>query len=263
MQEYSTCGLRFFAETGDLDKIKRVLKKKYGPNFGKTNQPFDLILKECVKYLEIAATRGHLNVVKYFVEIGCARVRDTHDEMGCCFAFRSAAKCGHLDILKYFVKYFEENAEISVMKSRWETESILNYNLNSAMWTAAFNNKLEIVKYLTSIGCDFLSDSKYFMMTITYESQQILKYLLNLGYDPGQRKYKAFEMCSQTNMFEHMLLYLTKKSFYAYREISKWKRPITKIVSSRIKPLKNFHKHNVLKILLRPTSLHIQLCSSE
>jgi hypothetical protein len=250
--------LKFFTKRGNLAGIENLIKQRYGEDLNRSFEPLDVILRNCVGCLEIAAEKGHLNIVKYFVNIGYAYVNDPYGSNGCSFAFRSAAKYGHLDVVKYFVEYFENN-EISTMKSHLGPGSVFDYNLSEAMFTTVFNNVLSVVKYLVSIGCDFLTDRKHFKLAIQHGSHKVATYLLSLGYDPSQNNYKAFRICNYTGMFEHMLLFLTKKTFYANSEIGKYGGYAMKIISSRIKPMKIFFKHNMLKILLKPTSLHTQL----
>ena len=132
-----------------------------------------------VLYLELAAKRGHLHIVKYFTENGS----NIH--------LIEASRCGYLNIIKYLV---ERGADIHVSNdaplreaSRWGFLNIVKYLLehganihaenNGALKAASSNGHLHVVKYLVQQGADIYFKNEALELAEGYP--RVLKYLEN------------------------------------------------------------------------------------
>ena len=108
----------------------------------------------------MACERGHLELVKYFVEMGADfQTRDN-------YAIRYASQNGHLEVVKCLV---ENGVDFKVLN-------------NFAVRTASVNGHLEVVKYLVEKGADFRAlDNNTCKLATWFGHKEVEKYLISLG----------------------------------------------------------------------------------
>ena len=106
----------------------------------------------------VASSNGHLEIVKYLVNLGVDFQAVDNQ------AVRLASKNGHLEVIKYLV---EKGAEI---------------HGDEAIQWASTNGHFEIVKYFVERGSDFQAfDNEAIRVACIYKNFKIVKYLVEMG----------------------------------------------------------------------------------
>ena len=121
--------MRKAIKNNDLEKVKFLTENNNGILEEET--PFGT-------WLEVAATKGNIDMVKYFIECGL-------DVNKCCGItnggpLASAAFYGHLDIVKLLL---ENGATIDVSTAE-----------KNPLFSAIYNGHLNVVEYLVEYGID-------------------------------------------------------------------------------------------------------------
>ena len=155
---------------GDLDNLKHLIK--YGMDaekvFGilaENGHIIDYVNSEIntqeYNYALHAASRtGHLNIVKYAVELG-ANIRSNENH-----ALKVACRFGHLEIVKFLVSH---GANV---------RTCYDYPLQ----VAAQNGYLDIVKYLVVNGANHRTSDDYAVRWASYNGHlETIKYLVEQG----------------------------------------------------------------------------------
>lgn len=201
--------LQLFARKGYVKLTKKLLEADpYINLFAKSNDGFSytpLILAasgghlELVKYLvedkgvdiiagggdralDYAASGGHFEVVKYFVEKGVDNIARAGFGDG---ALVGAAGRGHLELVKYFMQILDASSEIDYDKKILFKEK--------AMIKAAKSNCLEVVKYFVEErGVSANARDDYYKTTAlmdqyAYYSFETFKYLVRQGADIDEK----------------------------------------------------------------------------
>lgn len=125
----------------DIKKVRELIKlNKFDELKDYLSENKDLIYAETPfgTWLEVAATKGNLDMVKYFIECGI-------DVNKCCGItnggpLASAAFYGHLDIVKLLL---ENGATIDVSTAE-----------KKPLFSAIYNGNLNVVEYLVEYGMD-------------------------------------------------------------------------------------------------------------
>jgi len=145
-----------------------------------------------------ASRRGHLELVKYLVSVGC------DPKAGDEYAIRWASRMGHLETVKYLVSIGCNPAYLN----------------NWAIITTSAHGSSEVVKYLVSIGCDYkVHKNKPIRLAIGNGNLNVVRYLATL---PDGLKY-VDEVVVQSAHFRNqirMLVYLFELG-YDYSFIKK------------------------------------------
>jgi len=158
----------------DLTTIEYVLNANRFPNY---------FINEC---MGIAAKKGYLNLVRYFVEQRGANVKS-----GGSHCLRLAAKEGHPDIVRYLIErgsdthtYADAALQWSCINGHLEVVKILLENnislVNRALKCACKGGQLELIKYLideagANIHCD---DESALRLSCCGGHFEIMKYLI-------------------------------------------------------------------------------------
>ena len=131
--------------------------------------------------LKWASKNGHLDIVKYLVEIG-ASVHSQHD-----WALIEASHYGHLEVVKYLVK---EGANIHSQHDR-------------ALINASGNGHLDIVKYLVKEGANIHGLNDHALILASENGHlDIVKYLVENGADIHAGNDEALRWASQKGHLE-------------------------------------------------------------
>lgn len=133
------------------------------------------------KFLFAASTTGNLDILKYLIDVVGCDIRKTNG-FGQTSLLESC-RLGQLKIVKYFVEDFG-------LRSGYE----LDFHRNSAIYYCAANNQLELLKYLVSLGFDFvsrnLSGESPFDVSCSSGNLEIVKYFISIGCEISQNVVK-------------------------------------------------------------------------
>ena len=121
---------------GFTDVFEKLNNKKLAPLDGWTAISVPASRVGCC--FELAAMGGHLNTLKYLVEITDTSIAPVQKCTSWCSPISTAAEMGHLDIVKYFVDTFST----SVLFPRGRTE------ISDLIGEARRLRYLEVAKYL-------------------------------------------------------------------------------------------------------------------
>jgi hypothetical protein len=227
--------------SGDLKKVKIL----------NTNSFKLSVLKEALK---IAAMHGHLDLVKYFVHLKHNYGTASKE------ALTASITHGHIDIVKYFVSL---GLDPRKHKDSFRLCVIMDHT--------------SMIKYLASLGCDFTKQKLHkpydlFDKTATmlkFYSIKMIRCLDALGWDYKHEIPKALSNCTDGYCFnskihQYILTSITRKDQHATLKANKCKIAIT-IIQQRLNCRNNLllQKKSVLKFILRPNSMHMQLSSIE
>jgi hypothetical protein len=118
------------------------------------------------------------------------------------------------------------------------------------------SDPIETIKYLINTGYDPRSNDDAALISASfYGNFKAIDYLIALGCDPCSQNYEALTESYSFNVFMHLLNHLTKKDKYVFlSRCLKLKTPIKKIYLD-----KTLRKNNMLKVILKPKSLRIQM----
>jgi hypothetical protein len=142
---------------------------------------------------------------------------------------------------------------------------------NQALHNAATYGHVDICKYLVELGFCQLDNKMILDECTQVGHMDVVKYLFSRGYTPdyynmdGSRMHGNYEIfyffiLSQPKRF--VLAYLQTKVNEKYSREHEWAlyvKPCIPIIGKKILATKKLNKHNILKIVYRPKSLHIQL----
>jgi ankyrin repeat protein len=224
-----------------------------------TGDGFELQCNEKDGALKWAAIYGHLDLVKYLVQnLKCAKY--PYQNCMCIkhieYAFRHAAKNGHTNIAQYFIengvnRHCSDDYALNwaLKNKHWETILILIMENNEmvhdelALKLCRENGYLNSAKFLINWGHNFNPNSyeKNYMFILT--------------------QYPFFDIVIQDwyNVCLHFILTLSKKNILSTVKKNGWYTfSLTKIFKD-IFLTRRSNKHNLLKFILKPTSLHMQL----
>jgi hypothetical protein len=214
--------------TGDIELIKNFVALG-----------FDFKIDSC-EALMLSAKNGHIEVVKYLINLGC--------DINCRYggALERSAIGGHLTVVKYLI---EAGCRIAKNNS-WP------------LCLAAEFNRKDIVEYLISIGCDIESNNNYpLKRCIHFNMFEIAKYLVSMGSGIQHDNYKILEYsapkCTKMHLF---LLSVCDKRVYSFSKNKRYRLEHMLLArSKKILTERIVRKNNLLKLILKPKSLCMQM----
>lgn len=164
-------------ELGNLKFVKFIVEF-YENDFFKPNSFFqqNLLPNDYLSIpLSIAAENGHLDVVKYLISKG-ANPDSPHSRNGRCI-FCCSVIGGNLDILKLFVSMGVDCKD------------------ENPVQLACTHQKVDVVKYLVSIGYPYLSvdfsmEQSYLALACSVGNLELVQYLVSIGSDIGGLNYQ-------------------------------------------------------------------------
>jgi hypothetical protein len=159
-------------------------------------------------------------------------------------AIKWAASSGHLRIVKYLVEL------------GCNPQTDYNYCLQYS----AYYGYLDIVQYLKDIGCDSGNENYWALRYAIYHKRDIVaKYLIESGYNSPKLLFEMLLKCDDCQAFEirtYILFLLGKKIMCKFLQQSF--NPEVHFYSG-LRISKSTRKMNLLKSILKPNSLHIQM----
>jgi hypothetical protein len=260
---------------------------KWAAIYGRMDMLKYLIEEEkCDRYraqsyaLRHAAANGHVDVVEYLTD----GIDSWELELYCYHVLRMASKNGHLKMVNYLInKCCNPNNLNRDRATIWASQWALKYNqsdialrlacdnngkiyLESAILeTCIIKNKFETLKYFISLGCDPRNSDDYFLSACIFHSRyEIAKFLISFGcnltkeeshwrhhegYFPAWYKMYMWNISILTNK---ELSYCINKNFITDRTVLYSKKK--NVFVRRIRD-----KNNLLKFILRPMSMSMQL----
>jgi ankyrin repeat protein len=220
--------------------------------------------------LVLSARHGHLGIVKYLIGSGCDPKRRDNA------ALVEAVKYGHFDVVKYLVDCGCDprvnNSHVlllCVRNSRWLMAGYflnlgckINYDWEIVVEQEARKGNLESIKLIMDNGHCCVSTYTY---SIIYAAAKrgfvdIVKYLVSIAYN-SQYHYGCVLMKIEWYNFKisRYLLEITDKRT-KYKCSKKYSYVANYFVSQNTLCVNhNKKKHNVLKHILRPKSLRMQM----
>jgi ankyrin repeat protein len=234
LMDYTDCAKRWLAKMveavkrNDIDMVELLRVKTYS---------------DIDSLFVVAIEHGNLQIAEYFYNLGCCP--NAKDD----YAMRIAASNGHLAMIKYLIdidcdpncldayplRVSSQNGHLNIV------EYIVNLGLctqdqyNSALICAADNGQADVVKYLVSVGANPKQTN-----TGVYGSEYDS---LAYSHQNGQHK-----------IHDYLYLLLSKKDIQAYD----YYYGSTNVSYDMITP-KHLKKYNLLKFVLKPTSMAMQL----
>jgi hypothetical protein len=227
-------GLSKHVTAGSLEIVKQILEDA-------NEELYDHGL------LHLASKYGRLEIVKYFFQQKFFGLKFCTYDRYCCM--EAATKSGHADVLKYLFE--SKHIDLSILGGLFEMafsneqigiiECLLEHGFtptdehtfgyyNRAFRKSIENDKLQMVKFFIAIGCTYYTSG-----VISWP-----KYSFNI------RDY-TFSLETKRNQ----LRFLTENSTI--------KNDFEKGYSKRFLTTKIFLKNQMLKVVLRPRSMHVQL----
>jgi ankyrin repeat protein len=183
------------------------------------------------------AKYGHLNIVKYLVNLGC----DFKNSRTLIYA----AENGHLEIVKYLIRSGDDYYENKLLA--------LNFSCS--------RGRLNVIEYLISNGNYFVLCKEAFIGCLKYGYYIAYKYLLTLNYE-----WIDFMAVMEFNIAKNLINSAEKKDQFNKHllEITEKRSRYSYLVGHHkawyVSPLRsNIKKHCILKQILRPKSLCIQM----
>jgi hypothetical protein len=223
------------AKAGDLEQIK-ILTTQNG------NSKSAMFYQQDA--LEISAGRGHLPIVKYLVEssakLGVKLDLDT--------ALIYAVYRGRLNTVDYLVRFGCD--------PRKDNDEHLK--------RAARNGHVDVVEYLVGCGCDPRSNNDEALdQAVECGHHKTGIFLVNLGCRLTEHKEYHW-LHFKSDLIEHNFWIQPKKIKHAkYRSKINNHVQIKKQIGHTFTLGYSLRKHNFLKFILKPMSLHMQLTSIE
>jgi ankyrin repeat protein len=290
----NTVALKVAVSNGQIEIIKYLVEKTEF-NFKTSGQYYlwDAIVMrqlEVLKYfidngadpqrkkhnlLSSATKKYQTKIFEYLISVGynptkvqnnAAFINSIYDEnmqllqtlvnMGCDFrsdndsGLLMSARCKSLDFAKYLISLGCD--------PRCQDDEILINCLNS--------NKLDFLKYFIGLGCDpRCRNDQILIRAINYPCYQITMYLISLGcYLSRENHYHLNKNLFNSSYcsFMHIATNLTRLDKYAFvtNEQNDERRHIIKtIIQPEIMIRRTLGKNNLLRKILSPISMHIQL----
>jgi ankyrin repeat protein len=189
------------------------------------------IKKHGNRALEKAIKCGQLDIAKFFVSMGC-------DNSSNLNIFRGAASANHMDTIKYFVG--------------------LGYNAALCLLIAAENDNLELAKYTLELGYDSDIESAL-AQSLSYAKYGMTKYLVSMVpiVTKNVIPREKWHYSSNTGM-EIIMPYFRKRDLFKISNRD-YSYMILKYVSKQLVTKKTLLKNNLLKCVLKPKSLAMQM----
>jgi hypothetical protein len=196
-----------------------------------------------VEAIRTAVKYGHLNIIQFLEKIGVIIcMSDTHTPR----ILELCAQYGHTHILQYFI----------------EKGYVLDDKVFDLFYLGIVNGNINIVKYLVNQGHD--SECSYDLLKYSFKFSyfSITSFLLECGYKIEYHNGRLFGGVFLKETEEQFIPYLTKRQQFAYRELD-FSESVLKNLDDHISTRRAIKKHNFLKFILKPMSLHMQLTSIE
>jgi hypothetical protein len=228
-------GLRLAIQYGHLDIVDYIFCLGFGADYTK-----DECLIDSVTYQQT-------KIVQYLTKIGCDP-RGRHGR-----AFNVCASTGNVEIFQHLLKIGPNPKN----------------GFDPALRAASAHGHIEMVKYLIGLGCDPMSSQGYCIVhSAKNKHYDVAKYLIALTSD-FDANYYALEYCLATvymdyNFYRYLLSMFSKRLRLKYLskiyKINYWIANNWMSFSYIRLTSKNLlRKHNMLKTILKPTSLRIQM----
>jgi ankyrin repeat protein len=244
----------FAAASGYLDIVQLFTDHE--------NRTLDKMPKEV---MEAAAINNHIHVVKYLVRGGFRFDMDDDKFL------EKIIKNGHLEMLKFFLRLGFDDNQFFLMRTAayYNQVHILKYFVkkgwdyrfrdDSCFIDAIYNFSLDAANYLLSIGSNPDNLNQYiFHKPVNECNIKIVNYIINLGYFVDEESFFLFD-CTNDEIYTCLFATMTKKLKCAFLQKADVPNLGNKLLSGEMNLRKKLLKNNLLKVILKSISLHMQL----
>jgi hypothetical protein len=192
---------------------------------------------------------GDLDKIKECVMNGSAPVQSTQILCDLSYAMMLSIGMGHLHVVQYAVHLGYDFGA----KSHYKFVARVRYNENGKLFTAIYPQTVD--PDLNNFQQNYWLQEKVY----SYNLRSFNVSFEFVNYHSLSYTWKNYH----NEIYQYILLLLSKKDFYNNLSKEKYINDTIKKFSPRSKSIKNTHKNNFLKFILKPQSLHMQLIAIE
>jgi hypothetical protein len=129
------------------------------------------------------------------------------------------------------------------------------------MMASRYGN-VEMIEYLIALGCNpRTQEDDALILSIDGENFGPTQFLIHLGCDPASQSFRAITLALEYDwdkIVKYLLSLLSRKDQYHLLPFIN-RKPQEFVNTNTIRLNKNVTKHNLLLVILKPKSLHMQM----